>query len=295
MATRRGGSRSTTLANPADKGSRRRRLRLGLGLLALIGAIGGGALAWGQGAQYLYACERFQLGALEVRGLHRLGGGEVLAATGLAEGDNIFCVDLDTLAARVDTMVWVRHARVGRRPPDRLLVTVEERRRVAWLELAGTLYGVDVDGVLLPARRLAQEEFADLDLPVLRLPALAASADGDSDSLGPGSTLADSGLVELLNWWLAARQAKPEACASISEIEPLSDGGVRLFLVADGLEVRMPMAEAARHLDVLGELLDRVYRECPDAAYVDLRYAGQAVVGRRGTAARAPAGGGRHG
>ena len=73
------------------------------------------------------------------------------------------------------------------------------------------------------------------------------------------------------------------------------DGAVRLFLVADGLEVRMPMAGAARHLEVLEELLDRVYRECPDAAYVDLRYAGQAVVGRRGAAARQRAGDGGHG
>lgn len=295
MVARRTDSRSTSVARVAGRERSRRRLRVWLGALALAGLAGGGTLAWRSGQEYLRTCERFELSALEVRGLRLLRGSDVLAASGLVEGDNIFCVDLDTLAARVDTMVWVRHARVGRKPPDRLVVTVEERRREAWLELEGTLYGVDGDGVLLPARRHPLEERADLDLPVLRLPSVAPGTDEAAAPLWPGVALADSGLIELLGWWREARQANPEACASISEIEPLGDGAVRLFLVADGLEVRMPMTEAGRHLAVLQELLDRVYRECPDAAYVDLRYRGQAVVGRRGTAARQSKGVGGHG
>lgn len=247
------------------------------------------------GWDYLHTCERFNLSALEVRGLQLLQGSEVLAATGLAQGDNIFGVDLDTIAARVDTMVWVRRAHIGRRPPDRLLVTVEERRRVAWLELGGGLYGVDGDGVLLPARRHSREGRAELDLPVLRVPSATRDREAITSPPRPGSVLADSGLVALLGWWREARRANADACASISEIEPLSDGAVRLFLVADGLEVRMPMVEAGRHLAVLQELLERVYRECPDAAYVDLRYAGQAVVGRRRTASRPAAVEVRHG
>jgi len=283
MAARRAERRSSGLASTPDKGRARPRLRLFLAALGVAAVAVGGAVAWRSGLEYVRTSPRFSLSALEVRGLDRLEGSQVLAASGLAEGDNIFCVDLDTVAARVDSMVWIRSARVGRRPPDRLVVHVEERRREVWLELDGVLFGADGDGVLLPAQRRSHEGRAELDLPVLRLPAAASVREGTA-APQPGMALADSALVALIGWWREARLANARACASISEIEPLSDGGVRLFLVADGLEVRMPMAEAGEHLAVLQELLDRVYRECPDAAYVDLRYTGQAVVGRRGTA-----------
>ena len=58
---------------------------------------------------------------------------------------------------------------------------------------------------------------------------------------------------------------------------------VRLFMVGDGLEVRMPMDRVQERLGVLEELMGRIYHECPDPSYVDLRYEGQVVVGNGST------------
>ena len=71
---------------------------------------------------------------------------------------------------------------------------------------------------------------------------------------------------------------------NVSEIRPGADGGVRLLLVGDGLEVRLPDDRVKERLAVLRGSLARVYRECPDPAYIDLRFAGQVVVGSRSAA-----------
>ena len=56
---------------------------------------------------------------------------------------------------------------------------------------------------------------------------------------------------------------------------------VRLQMVGDGLEVRLPLDRVGRRLRTLRSIMPRVYRDYPDPAYIDLRYSGQVVVGRK--------------
>lgn len=261
--------------------SGRRTARLRLLVTALVVAIfGAAALAWPRVQRILAAPpgDDFRLAALEVKGLRLLDGDDILAASGLAVGDNIFSVDLNAVALRLDSLVWVKRARIERKPPDRLAITVLERQRFAWIELDGRIFGIDAEGVLLPAARLPREQREDLDLPVLRRDASSAHA-LDSPAAMPGQVLADSSLAPVLAWWVEAAGLEPEFCRNVSEIRPLGTDAVRLFMVGDGLEVRMPMNRVQSRLEVLEELMERVYRECPDPTYVDLRYEGQVVVG----------------
>jgi hypothetical protein len=162
---------------------------------------------------------------------------------------------------------------VERKPPDRLVVHLQERRRALWFEVEGKLHGLDTDAVLLPPGRLPTEGIADLDLPVLRVPGFTMA-----DSLGLGQAVADSVVRRLVTWWTTARRVAPELAAEISQIGPLGEG-VQLRMIADDLEVRLPDGYVARRLAALREVLARVYGECPNPAYVDLRFAGQAVIG----------------
>jgi cell division protein FtsQ len=258
-------------AAPGDGKATGRRLALWAGISVLLA--GGGAALWQAGEQAA-SSPQFRVAALEVRGLRLLSGEEILAASGVRVGDRLFDVDVDGVAQRLDSLVWVRSARVERKPPDRLVVHLEERRRVAWLEWRTRPYGIDADGVLLPADRLPTEGIVELDLPVLRVPGL-------SDSLQLGEVVTDSSVTRLLNWWAQVEQVAPGLASEISQVEPFEADALRLRLVADNLEVRLPYDRQARRLATLREVLHRVYGDCPNPAYVDLRFDGQAVVGRR--------------
>lgn len=234
-------------------------------------------LAGGRISQLFAQSPGFTLTALEVKGLRRLSGADIGAASGLKVGDNIFEVDLGQVEDRIESLPWVREAFVVRKPPDRLVVSIVERRRLAWVEL-GKIYGVDLEGVLLPAAGESAESFGELDLPVV------SGLSVPTDSLRIGSIVADSALVQILRWWKEASAYDAELCMNISEIQPfkmsLGNSDIRLFLVGDGLEVRLPADRVHERLEVLKVLMKRVYRECPDPAYIDLRFAGQVVVGR---------------
>ena len=273
---RRSGARAGSVAAPGKRsgGEWPSTGRLAARLLVLV--LGLALLAWLSllAGRLVRGSESFRLAALEVEGLRVVTGNDVLAATGLAQNDNVFAVDLRAVRDRVESLPWVKRAVVTRRPPDRLSIRLLERRRVAWINL-GRVYGIDRDGVLLPGERVPGEDRRELDLPVI-------SGLGPPDGAAyPGMVVTDSALVRVLDWWRQASAADSEFCLNVSEIQPLPGDGVRLLLVGDGLEVRMPTGQVAERLQVLEKLIARVYRECPDPAYIDMRYAGQVVVGSK--------------
>ena len=242
-------------------------------IVALVLAMGS-ALAAYQVVNFLGQGDLFGLRALEVGGLRLLDGDDVLAASGLEVGTNIFAVDLEEVEQRLENVCWIERAMVMRKPPDRLAVEIVERQRLAWVELGAT-YGIARDGVLLPKDHAPGESFADLNLPVIS--GLAAV----SDTLQFGATVSDSTLVGLLGWWEEATAADAEFCLNVSRIEPLPGACVRLQMVGDGLEIRLPLDHVERNLRTLRRLMPRVYRDYPDPAYIDLRYTGQVVVGSK--------------
>jgi len=269
--------RRQPLAIPRDGKRARRPVRFWLTRAAyFLPALLAGGLAWLalELPGIFAASPDFRLRALEVGGLRLLRGEDILAASGLREGQNIFMIDLPEVARRLEELPWVRRVYLERQPPDRLRVRVVERRRLAWISL-DRLYGIDEEGVLLPAEKEPGESRADLDLPIV-----SGFAAGDR-TRRPGERAGIPGLLPLLDWWRQARQRDAEFCQNISEIQPLPGQGVRLLLVGDGLEVRLPADRVEERLAVLKMLLQRIYRECPEPAYLDLRFAGQAVVGSR--------------
>ena len=236
--------------------------------VALLILATGSTLAAYQVATYFGQASRFGLRAIEVDGLRRLNGEDVRTASGLAAGTNIFAIDLNEVVQRLEAMYWIKQALVVRKPPDRIAVDIVEHRQVAWVDL-GQTYGVTPDGVLLPVGPTAR------NLPVVS----GLSVRGDSLRLG--MAVPDSALLVILRWWEEAKVADAEFCLNVSGIQPMSGAGIRLQMAGDGLEVRLPANEADRRLRTIRELMPRVHQNHPDPAYIDLRYAGQMVVGKK--------------
>ena len=159
----KGRKRPMTVASGAKSVA---RIRIPWTLVAVLALATVSALAAYQVVDYLGRAPLFALNALEIEGLQILDGDDVLAASGLAVGTNIFTVDLQEVEQRLEEVCWIERVLVVRKPPDRLGVEIVERRRAAWVEL-GAIYGISRDGVLLPQDRAAGEPEQVLNLPVI--------------------------------------------------------------------------------------------------------------------------------
>ena len=98
-------------------------------------------------ATYLWmtTSSRFAVREVDIAGNHHATLAELAPLTGLAQGTNLFLVDADEVAARLESHPWVRTAVVRRIFPSTVKVTVDEHRAVALVALGG-LYLADAEG-----------------------------------------------------------------------------------------------------------------------------------------------------
>lgn len=102
-----------------------------------------------------------RVGGLEVRhvlvvGRDRTERSELLQATGITTGDPILGIDLGRVHSRVASLAWVKQARIERRLPDTVFVSLVERQPMALWQRDGKLHVIDVDGGVIPDRDVGQ-------------------------------------------------------------------------------------------------------------------------------------------
>lgn len=211
----------------------------------------------------------FRVERVEVVGTHLLAPHEVLAASGLREGQNVWD-DPEPWLAALRAHPAVREAAVERVLPRTLRLRVEEQRPVALVEL-GTLRPVTAEGVVLPV----DPTRAPVDLPLLRTPAARASETG-LESEAVRRLLAETGRIAELD---------PALFARVSEVRPAAAGELLLVLGQPAAELMLPAGaepERLRRLRAVLEDLERrglVPAARPGRAVrVDLRFADQIVV-----------------
>lgn len=120
-----------------------------------MGAVGYGAFVW------LTTADRFAIDDIAVRGNVRLSRQDIVAKLGIAPGDNVFLIDPEAATMRLSELSWVASASVRRELPDRVVVTVEENKAAAMVDL-GKLYLVDSDGRAFKRLDTATAESEDL-------------------------------------------------------------------------------------------------------------------------------------
>jgi cell division septal protein FtsQ len=120
----------------------KRRLLLAAGALALVAVL----LA---GSRLVRRLAFFEVRRLELVGGHYLTPAAVARALAIPTGTSIF-EDKAPLEARVLGMAGVREARIARRIPGTLRVTIREAEAVALTERSGRLVLLDARGRVLP-------------------------------------------------------------------------------------------------------------------------------------------------
>jgi cell division protein FtsQ len=213
----------------------------------------------------------FRVERVEISGVQLLAPHEVLAASGVGAGQNVWQDPAPWIAALRAHPV-VAEATVERSLPRTLLIHIEERRPVALLE-AGTLRPATAEGELLPV----DPARVPLDLPLVRGAPIA----------GDAARVEDPDIRLLLVEMGRLARLDPALLARISEIRRAPSGDLLLTLGHPAAELLLPAGSDPLRLRqvraVLADLDGRGSvaadpRAAPPRVRVDARFADQVVV-----------------
>lgn len=241
---------------------RARRLLLALPLLAAAGT----SPLWAP--RVLRRIDWFAADRVEVNGARLLAPHEVLAASGIRIGVNVW-EDPAAWEAALRRHPVIAEARVTRELPSTLRIRIVEKMPAALVQ-AGTLRAATAEGDLLPV----DPARAAVDLPVLPGPA-RADARGRVGDADVRAALAEVGRLTSL---------EPALMARVSEVRPAGRGQLRLVLGRPAMDVVLREGMDAPALLRLRAALDEVGRRAAadttrrGRTQVDARFDDQVVV-----------------
>ncbi|MDR0446767.1 MAG: FtsQ-type POTRA domain-containing protein [Oscillospiraceae bacterium] len=89
----------------------------------------------------------FRVERIEVTGNRRYTADEVISASGIEMGDNLFFIDVDAAALRIrGAMPYVALVRIERRAPDSAIIAITESRAIAAVAEGGSFWKIDEKG-----------------------------------------------------------------------------------------------------------------------------------------------------
>lgn len=238
----------------------RRLAPVALAAVAVLALSGVGAL----GVRWLLTSPRFAVAEVEVRGASRLGAEEIIAASGIRRGVNLWRLDPAVAVAGVEALTAVRRADVIRSFPNRVTVVVEERRPFTLVH-AGRLHWIDEDGM-----PIARE--ANAVAPSLPVISGLSSEEIASATRAPSERLLTG--VQLIRTLL---RAGSPLVAQISEVDVSRRDGPVLYTV-DGIEVRLGAEEWDARIPRLAGVLAQVASSGQPVTAIDLRFRDQVVL-----------------
>ncbi len=207
----------------------------------------------------------FRVEQISVIGNRLLTPSDVVHRSGLKSGGNLFEADLKAATERLGSHPVIRGALLLRQPPGTLVISVAERHPIALVITGAGARGLDHDGDLFPLPP------APLDLPVLT-GLLEAGSDSSDAHGGPQ-------LSRTLRFLEDLEARVPGFLDGVSEVHVQGPDEARVYLLADGLELRMRLERAGEQACNLRSYLASVNRE-DRPNYVDLRFRDQVVVGK---------------
>lgn len=184
----------------------------------------------------LYFSSWLSIQGVEVVGADTVSEQQVRDAAAVPEGDPLATVDLAAVRARVESLAPVRSADVSRQWPDTVLVRIVEREAVAVVDVAGTLRGMDEDGVLFREYRSRPDD----------LPLVAPGPDADSETLREAATVVGALPADLVS--------------TVTRIEVDSVDEIRLVLGDERQVVWGSAEESDLKAEVLASLLQQQAR-----------------------------------
>jgi hypothetical protein len=286
-----GGSRALDFRRRGAPPRRRRRSLL----LALARPLGVAlltvALPLGLGA-WLLTSRRFQLRDVTVRRRaetagafavqpERVPAAWVRRALAPLAGRNLLRLPLAEVRQRLAANPWIAAADAAKQLPDRLRVTVVERRPAVLLRSGEALLFADAAGrPIAPVGSPAEEAAArrqgllEVTFPRRPAPALPALPDGQ----GAPAAEAARGIAGALLLAAQLRQLRPDWRPALSQIDVVDEDDYQLHAAGLPCPLLVRGSRLAGNLVRFEQLLPELARRYPALAGVDLRFSRRIVV-----------------
>ncbi len=240
-----------------------RRFLRSFGILAAqvivcVGIVGGGTYAF---ANFVEDSEYFRVQYIRVEGVRALDEHDVAQVSGVTRNDNLVWLNTAAIRETVESLPYVRTARITREFPGRVIIAVEERSPFVALQVRSQLYAIDAEGVVL-------RELGDYELP----PGPIVSGVPSLGNVAPGDRVEAAPLRRALDLWGIFTQTRLAGQVTVSEIWASHINDLRMYCDELPFEIRWGrhgLAEQAVQLDFLWEQKDGEL-ECQE--YLDLRW-----------------------
>lgn len=231
--------------------------RLCLTALVLFVAV----FAWGlyRGVRYAGESPALQVRGISFTGAKRVSEGEILGRAGFAAGTSILDLDLDRIREAIETLTWVRHARVQRVWPGDVVISVIERSPIALARIDGRILQVDADGVLLP-----MDDQGAPNSPIL-------------DGLSLDDPEGNRARIEIYDSLLGLIGED-----GLSEVHITAAGEVSVVPTSNPILVDLGLDHHLERWQRYLQLKRRIREDFPDARRVDLRYEDRVIIQQSG-------------
>lgn len=107
----------------------------------------------------------FQSADISVEGAGRLSRADVLRIAGITESSTLFLIDADATRTRLMRNAWIAEATVAKLYPDRLEITIAEKKPFAVWQSRGNFFVIAKDGAVID--QLARERVRDAGMPIV--------------------------------------------------------------------------------------------------------------------------------
>jgi len=263
--------KTTSTRIPRMKANRRREnpvLLILLWILPMAAAIAAFATPFlgARAYEYLMSTGHFMVRDVIVSGADHLDQPEILSLAGIRSGTHVLASDLNAMARRIESHPWVANALVERELPDRLIVTLDEHRPVAYMVLermwlvnaSGEPFSEATRGAVLP-------------LPIitgLKLSSFSEDASDTQAAVGRADVRAAVNLarlyteVGLANRW------------PIAEVRVETGGRMTIVVSELGTEAVLGTGPYRQKLYRLEWVLEKLHQDSKSADYVLLDGAG---------------------
>jgi cell division protein FtsQ len=222
----------------------------------LVAAVVVAAVVLGQSLEgFVRTSPAFALGQIEIRGASRLSEAEIIEASEIGLGENVFKWPPEDVEARLAAHPWVSKASVKRKLPARFEIEVREHAPRALLVL-DSLYLVSREGVVF--KEVSSGEA--FDLPIITLE--------DGDAIRASRARRAALLTEVAALLHDVEAAEPSWATTLAEIHVHADGAFTLRFGEEGTEVRLGQGDLEGKLARLRRVFARLERAGVEASRV---------------------------
>lgn len=253
-------ARWVSTATSIKRKQRRRRI-LVFSIQALFCTVVYSLTAYGF-ASYIRASDEFRVARIQIGGVNMVQDADVISLGGVTAADNIFQLDIETIADRVDQMPFVEGCRVTRIFPDKIAYVIDERVALATIVVSNHLFEVDRAGNVLRELQPDQEHTGPLITEI-----------ADITSVEVGTRLTSPALHRALDVWCAFVQTEMAKQVTVSEICVAQQNRVCMYCDELQCEIRWGRDDYEKQAMKLDIFWQNLAGHIPYNEYVDLRFA----------------------